>query len=58
MPTNHDGFTNKEERLRRRYIDTNINNDVYNRYIRRSVFWQATRQFLLNHGFMKLMYLF
>jgi len=54
MPTNHDGFTNKEERLRRRYIDTNINNDVYNRYIRRSVFWQATRQFLLNHGFYEI----
>ena len=54
MPTSHDGFTNKEERLRRRYIDTNINKDVYDRYIRRSVFWQATRDFLLNNGFYEI----
>ena len=45
MPTSYDGFKNKEERLRRRYIDTNINKDVYERYIRRSLFWQATREY-------------
>jgi lysyl-tRNA synthetase class 2 len=54
MPTAHDGFTNKEERLRRRYIDTNINQDVYERYIRRSKFWQATREFLINDGFLEM----
>jgi lysyl-tRNA synthetase class 2 len=54
MPTNHDGFTNKEERLRRRYIDTNINSDVFERYLRRSKFWQATRQFLLEQGFYEI----
>ncbi len=54
MPTQQDGFTNKEERLRRRYIDTNVNADVYERYIRRSKFWQATREFLLNHEFIEI----
>ena len=54
MPTSHDGFTNKEERLRRRYIDTNINQDVYQRYIRRSIFWQATRDFLIQNGFYEI----
>lgn len=54
MPTAHDGFTNKEERLRRRYIDTNINQDVYERFIRRSKFWQATREFLLQHDFLEV----
>lgn len=54
MPTAQDGFTNKEERLRRRYIDTNVNADVYQRYIRRSQFWQATRQFLLNEDFIEI----
>jgi lysyl-tRNA synthetase class 2 len=54
MPTTHDGFTNKEERLRRRYIDTNVNTDVYQRYLRRSHFWQATRDFLLAEEFVEI----
>lgn len=54
MPTAQEGFTNKEERLRRRYIDTNINPGVYQRYIRRSNFWQATRAFLLMEGFTEI----
>lgn len=51
MPTEQEGFTNKEERLRRRYIDMNANRDVRDRFVRRSKFWKATRQFLDNHGF-------
>lgn len=54
MPTAQDGFTNKEERLRRRYIDTNVNKDVYERFIRRSKFWQATRDFLNDEGFVEI----
>lgn len=51
MPTTQEGFTNKEERLRRRYIDINVNQDVRQRFLRRSHFWQATRAFLLMNGF-------
>jgi len=54
MPASRDGFTNKEERLRRRYIDTNVNNDVFQRYIRRSNFWRATRDFLNDEGFIEI----
>jgi len=54
MPTKQDGFANKEERLRRRYIDTNVNKNVYDRFVRRSVFWQATRQYLNEHGFIEM----
>lgn len=54
MPTAQDGFTNKEERLRRRYVDTNVNKDVYERFIRRSKFWQATRDFLNQEGFIEI----
>ncbi len=54
MPTSQDGFTNKEERLRRRYIDTNVNSEVYNRFLRRSKFWQATRDYLNNNGFVEI----
>lgn len=54
MPTAHDGFSNKEERLRRRYVDINVNKDVYDRFIRRSKFWQATREFLQKEGFIEI----
>ncbi|HUY53177.1 MAG TPA: amino acid--tRNA ligase-related protein [Candidatus Dormibacteraeota bacterium] len=54
MPTAHGGFTNKEERLRRRYIDLNINQNVYQRFIRRSNFWQSTRDFLIKNGFIEI----
>lgn len=54
MPIAHDGFTNKEERLRRRYIDMNVNQDVRDRFVRRSKFWQATRDFLNGHGFIEI----
>lgn len=54
MPTEQDGFTNKEERLRRRYIDLNVNDDVRQRFIRRSNFWKFTREFLDQHGFLEM----
>jgi lysyl-tRNA synthetase class 2 len=50
----HDGFTNKEERFRRRYVDMNVNKDVYERFIRRSRFWEANREFLNKNGFSEI----
>lgn len=54
LPTKQDGFTNKEQRLRRRYIDLNVNEEVRQRFIRRNKFWQATRDFLNNEGFLEI----
>ncbi|HEX6258380.1 MAG TPA: amino acid--tRNA ligase-related protein [Candidatus Saccharimonadales bacterium] len=54
LPLEREGFTNKEERLRRRYVDTNVNPDVYQRYIRRSNFWQAVRQYLILNEFIEI----
>lgn len=54
MPTTQEGFTNKEERMRRRYVDMNVNEDVRQRFIRRSKFWQATRDFLNQNGFTEI----
>lgn len=54
MPSAVDGFTNKEERLRRRYIDMNVNLSVRDRFVRRSKFWSATREFLDQNGFIEI----
>lgn len=51
MPTE---LTNKEERLRRRYVDMNVNQDVRDRFARRSQFWKATRDFLDSNGFLEV----
>jgi lysyl-tRNA synthetase class 2 len=54
MPVNHQEFSDKEERFRRRYIDINVNQNVRDRFVRRSKFWQATRQYLLDAGFIEI----
>ena len=54
MPLGHEEFSDKEQRLRRRYVDLNVNKEVKERFIRRSKFWQATRQFLLDEGFIEI----
>lgn len=54
MPLAHEEFSDKEERLRRRYIDINVNKNIRERFVRRSKFWQATRQFLLDNGFIEI----
>lgn len=51
MPTE---LSNKEERLRRRYVDMNVNLDVRERFVRRSKFWQATRDYLNQNGFVEV----
>lgn len=54
LPTKENGLTNKEERLRRRYVDMNVNDEVRKRFIRRSKFWESTRQFLLERDFVEV----
>lgn len=54
MPSEQEGFTNKEERMRRRYVDMNVNLDVRERFVRRSKFWQATRDFLNQSNFVEV----
>lgn len=50
----YDGLTNKEERYRRRYVDMNVNPEVRERLVRRSKFWQATRDFMNSRGFIEV----
>lgn len=50
----HDGLKNKEERYRRRYVDMNVNPEVRERLVRRSKFWQATRDFMNSKGFIEV----
>jgi lysyl-tRNA synthetase class 2 len=47
-------LTNKEERFRRRYLDIRVNKEVRDRFVRRSRFWQATRDYLNQNDFLEV----
>jgi lysyl-tRNA synthetase class 2 len=44
----------KEDRFRRRYLDMLLHPEIRERFKRRSMFWQATRDFLNNHEFVEI----
>lgn len=54
LPSRIEGFKDKEERLRRRYVDLNVNSEIKYRFIRRSIFWQSVREYLNNAGFIEI----
>ena len=54
LPDKWDGLKDREIRMRRRYLDTNINEDVYQRFIRRAKFWEAHREFFKHRGFLEI----
>ncbi len=54
LPDKWDGLQDEEERLRKRYLDIMFNPEVKDMIEKRSRFWQATREFLLNKGFMEV----
>lgn len=54
LPDKWDGLKDKEQRSRRRYLDTTVNEDVFQRYIRRAKFWEAHREFFKKHNFFEI----
>lgn len=54
LPDSWDGLKDKEIRLRRRYLDTKLNKDVYERFVRRAKFWEAHRRFFATKGFLEM----
>jgi len=54
MPDKYNSITDKELRYRRRYLDFTMNQDNKERFIRKAKFWQKTREFLNNKGFIEV----
>lgn len=54
LPEKRDGLKNTETRLRRRYVDTATNRETFERFLRRSKFWQAHRDFFREGGFVEM----
>ncbi len=54
LPDKWDGLQDEEERLRRRYLDIMFNPEVKDMVEKRSKFWSATREFLVQNNFMEV----
>lgn len=54
LPDKWDGLQDEEERLRKRYLDIMFNPEVKEMVEKRSRFWTATREFLVQRGFMEV----
>jgi len=54
LPDKWHGFTDIEERYRKRYLDTILNADVKERIVLRSKIIDAIRDFLTNRGFLEI----
>lgn len=54
LPEEWFGIKDEDERYRKRYLDIVLSNDLAERIKRRSVFWNAFRQFLLERDFVEV----
>ena len=54
LPATWYGFHDEEERLRKRYLDILFNPEIKDMIEKKAKFWNATRSFLMNHGFLEV----
>ncbi len=54
LPEKWHGLVDEEERFRKRYLDMLTNSEVRGMVYKRSKFWNATRQFLMDKGFLEV----
>lgn len=54
LPEKHEGLKDKETRLRRRYLDMASNPEVRDLFVRKAKFWDATRDYLKEQGFIEI----
>ncbi len=54
LPEKWHGLQDVEERLRKRYLDILFNPEVKEMVRKRAIFWNATREFLIERGFLEV----
>jgi lysyl-tRNA synthetase class 2 len=54
LPDKHKGLKDEDERLRKRYLDMIMNEDVKEIFVKKQLFWQAIRNFLSKKGFLEV----
>jgi lysyl-tRNA synthetase class 2 len=54
LPSTWFGLKDEEERYRQRYVDLLLNDDLRDLFIKKSLFWQSMRDFLIEKGFVEV----
>ncbi len=54
LPEKWHGLKDEEERYRKRYLDILMDDSVKDIFLKKSKFWQTTRSFLLENGFLEV----
>lgn len=54
LPDKFHGIQDEELRMRKRYLDLLVNEDVRELFRKKAKFWEVTRTFLKNHGFFEV----
>jgi len=54
LPEKHKGLQNDEDRYRKRYLDILMNTEIKEMFVKKSKFWNAIRNFLLDKGFIEV----
>jgi len=54
LPDKHAGLKDEEEKLRKRYLDIIMNEDVRDMFVAKSKFWNSMRSFLIERDFLEV----
>lgn len=54
LPDKHNGLKDEEEKLRKRYLDIIMNEDVKEIFIKKQRFWNSVRTFLVDRNFLEV----
>ncbi len=54
LPEKWHGIQDADERFRKRYLDFVMNDELRDLIVRKSKFWDATREFMKNNGFLEV----
>ena len=54
LPEKFHGIESDEERYRKRYLDMATDDELRAMFVRKSKFWDATREYLKQHGFLEV----
>lgn len=54
LPQKHYGFSDEEEKLRKRYLDFIVNPEIRETFYKKAKFWNAVRKFMIDKGFLEV----
>lgn len=54
LPSTWHGLKDEEKRYRKRYIDLLLNDDLKDLFVKKAIFWQTVRKFMIDEGFLEV----